>query len=529
MAMDMATDAATEKTIQTEAPWWTSPVLWFVLAAATTLPFFFAKIPPLTDLPNHVARFHIFLNIDHSPFFQQNYAVQWHLIGNLGVDVLVWLTGPIFGAELATRLVVGLIPPLTVAGIYSVSRELNGQVAPSALIAAPLAYTWPFYTGFLNFCLSMSIALLVFALWIRLRERSFISRLLIFAPLSFATWVAHIAGWGLLGLSVLGFELVRTYRERGLSFQSLVAAGVATIPFALMFVFTLLWRGDAASPLGVLFEDGLIISKLTSIASVFREQYIVWDLFWLAAFCGFTAAFFIAGGLEINAAGLVVGILAAITFLACPYAVFGSYFADRRLLTYAAIFVPLSVGLSRRVLADARGRRILSIIAGGAVILFAMRIGVTAYVWRGTDRAFDAHLALLEQIPRDAHVFGLKVEPCPKSWYRAGRINHLHQYVTIRKGGYINGLFQDSGWNQVQLRHKSTGPFDFNMGPTIRDAACPPAYGGQTFQSSIAQFPRDRYDYLWLMSKAPLPEFDASGLKLIGSNGNDRLYTVTKP
>jgi hypothetical protein len=78
---------------QSTRPWWTSPYLWVVLALTSTLPFFFADIPPLTDLPNHIARYYIFLNIDHSPFLQNYYHVQWHLIGNLGIDLLFVRSG----------------------------------------------------------------------------------------------------------------------------------------------------------------------------------------------------------------------------------------------------------------------------------------------------------------------------------------------------------------------------------------------------------------------------------------------------
>ena len=73
-------------------------------------------------------------------------------------------------------------------------------------MALPLAYNWPLNMGFVNFSLSAAMALLIFALWVRLRAWGFFARLLIFAPLSFATWVAHLAGWGLLGLAVPRFR-----------------------------------------------------------------------------------------------------------------------------------------------------------------------------------------------------------------------------------------------------------------------------------------------------------------------------------
>jgi hypothetical protein len=43
---------------------------------------------------------------------------------------------------------------------------------------------------------------------------------------------------------------------------------------------------------------------------------------------------------------------------------------------------------------------------------------------------------------------------------------------------------------------------------------------------AIRRFSRDRFDFLWLIAPSALPAFDESGLELIGSKGNDRLYTV---
>jgi hypothetical protein len=46
---------------------------------------------------------------------------------------------------------------------------------------------------------------------------------------------------------------------------------------------------------------------------------------------------------------------------------------------------------------------------------------------------------------------------------------------------------------------------------------------------AILRFPRDRFDFLWLIASSALPAFDESGLGLIGSKGDDWLYTVIPP
>jgi len=513
-----------------ERQWWTSPGLWVVIALATTIPFFVANIPPLTDLPNHTARYYVFLNIDRSPFLQANYEVHWRLIGNLGTDIIVRVIGPMLGAELATRIAVGIIPPLTVAGIYSVSRALNGKVTPSALLAVPLVYNWPFYTGFSNFTLSGAMALLVLAFWVRLRDLGFLARILIFTPLSFATWVAHTAGWGLLGLAVFGFELARAYQLRGLNLRSLLGAALSTFPFALMILFTLLWRSGTSMGVGALFASDILSSKFASLASIFREEYVLWDVACTVLFFALIIAMYLAGGKRVVATAGVIAILYALAFAICPEILFGSSFADRRLLPFAAMFVPLSVGVADQVLANEQRRRILSLVAIGAMALFAARLAVTTTVWEKSDRSLDEHLVLLQQIPRQSRVFGLVVNPCDKSWSRAGRPDSLQQFALIRRESVINGFFQASGLNQVHVRYDyQDDVFDQNMPATVHSEVCPVPYELETLQSAITGFPRDKFDYVWLLALNPLPTFDERGLRLIGSNGNDRLYQIERP
>ncbi|MDI9849746.1 hypothetical protein QM467_17005, partial [Rhodoblastus sp. 17X3] len=51
------------------------------------VPFLFAKIPPLGDLPGHMGRYAVQVNIDSSPLLRENWAFHWGLIANLGFDI----------------------------------------------------------------------------------------------------------------------------------------------------------------------------------------------------------------------------------------------------------------------------------------------------------------------------------------------------------------------------------------------------------------------------------------------------------
>ena len=89
---------------------------------------------------------------------------------------------------------------------------MHGRIPATALFALPLAYCFPLQFGFVNFMLSMAIALPSFALWLRLgRLGKLRLRAAIFVPLSCALWVCHTFGWGVLGVLAFSAEMVREH------------------------------------------------------------------------------------------------------------------------------------------------------------------------------------------------------------------------------------------------------------------------------------------------------------------------------
>src|SRR5678809_610340 len=71
-------------------------------------------------------------------------------------------------SRLCVELVVLAIPPLTAAGFMWVAREVHGRIPPTAFLALPFIYGFPFLFGFVNFALSVAFAFLAFGLWLRL-------------------------------------------------------------------------------------------------------------------------------------------------------------------------------------------------------------------------------------------------------------------------------------------------------------------------------------------------------------------------
>src|SRR3954447_14524520 len=220
-------------------PWWENRLLIAALIVASAVPLLYPPVPPLVDLFGHMGRYRVELDLHRSPWLPLYYGYHWAAIGNLGVDLVMMALGPLIGLEPAIKLIVLLIPPMTVAGFLWVAREVHGRVPPTAYLAIPFAYGHPFLFGFVNFALSMALAFLAFGLWLRLgRQGRTRLRAALFVPITLIVFFAHAYGWGALGLLCFSAEAVRQH-DRGIGWfragvNAAVQASVMALPLLIM-------------------------------------------------------------------------------------------------------------------------------------------------------------------------------------------------------------------------------------------------------------------------------------------------------
>jgi hypothetical protein len=192
--------------------WWEKRWLVAAVILATMIPLLYPPLPPLVDLLGHMGRYRVSLDLGTSPTLAQYYAFEWKIVGNLGVDLLVVPLAGLFGLELATKLIVLTIPPLTAAGMLWVAREVHYRLPPTASFALPFITGHHFLFGFVNYALSMAFAFLAFGLWLRLgRMGKGRLRAALFVPISILIWLTHTFGWGMLGLLAFASECIRQH------------------------------------------------------------------------------------------------------------------------------------------------------------------------------------------------------------------------------------------------------------------------------------------------------------------------------
>ena len=467
---------------------------WLIaaLALAAALPLLLPPIQGLVDLPAHLSAYHIANTISHSAALSRYYEFGWRPMPNLGVDLAVAALGPLLGDELATRLIVALIPALTAAGLLLIARVVHGAIPATSLVSLPLAYSYPLTFGFVNSSLAVALGLVAFAPWLaltlagRTRARALLS--LAVAPMLFFT---HIIGYGIFGLMAGAAALAATWRaERPLA--SLRAALVAGLPLAWPLVFTFLWHVGAQGTTGGWINLPL---KAKWTIGLLRDGWALFDVpstivllataslpLWLRRRFTFVPV--------LGAPALLLWIGA----FGLPTRMMGSEFASVRLIPVACAIALLAVA----------PRRPLPRWATPAALAFV------AARWIGNAAALllagihgEAKLAALDRVTPGSRVVAYLGVPCATVW-APPRLEHLASYAATRRDAFVNDDFGNEA-GQLLKRRPGNDPVlaSLHQAQVIATSPCTRPWPDRTIREAISTLPWGRFDYLWLLDIPP--------------------------
>ena len=491
--------------------WWQTRAFVVIATIITIVPLLWPEIPPLVDLPGHMGRYRVQLTpLDRAPWLADWYDFQWSLIGNLGIDLLVVPFAKLFGLELGVKLIVISIPALTVAGLLWIAREVHGRIPPTALFALPLAYSYPFQFGFVNFALSMALALCLFALWLRMaRLGSIRTRAIIFVPISCLLWLCHTFGWGVLGVLAFSAEMIRQHDVRkdagsGRWVESWLRAGINCVPLALPMVLMIFWRsGDHVT--GQTADWFNWQAKVAWVMMVLRDRWELWDIIGVAVL--FLILFKAVRDPAIEYSrnlGLSALFLAAV-FVLLPRIVFGSAYADMRLAPFVVAIAV--VAIRPRLAMTVRHASVLAVL--GLAFFLARTAGTTISYWQ-FDRDYDTELAALEKLPEGARLVSFVGTNCRNEW-KMSRLEHLPAIALERRLAYANDQWSMPGAQLLTARYAAAGMFAHDPSEIVTPGWCPREWW-KPIDFSMARFPRDAFDYVWLIRTPPFNARYASDL-----------------
>ena len=153
-----------------------------------------------------------------------------------------------------------------------------------------------------------------------------------------------------------------------------------------------------------------------------------------------------------------------------------------------------------------------------------MAVGFTAY-----DAGFAQHLQALNEVPRGASIAVLTRPSICEQW-RAPRVAHLGSLAIVRRDAFVNSQWDASGGQQLLTPLRARGT-DFNADPSQYIQLLPGDCDGDlsaTLAHRVAQIPRERFDYVWLLDVDASQLAILPGLRRLYRDDRSALYVFSK-
>ena len=462
-------------------------LIW-VLAVVTCLPFLLVSVPPLVDVPGHIAIASV-SRASPDSVIRLFYDGDWRVNLNAGSEVLPHLS-PVDPVLTGWLLSVGATASMVV-GLGMITRELNPKGAFGFFAGIVFLFGYPWAWGFLNFLLATGGSLICYALSLRLSGSRRVLLLLVAQPLLLA---CHALGGVILPALVFVSELHRGPR-------TLVQR---TWPLAASLLTIAAWLG-LNSRTG---ETALVwgwSDKLEYFFAIMRDRYALLDIATVEL-----AVLILLGGWLIGArwnsrqAAPPLMIFAA--YILAPAQINGSEAVDIR-------FLPIALALALATQdwsAVRRNWQLLALSCGGALLgSRILSIGIGFVEEQGRFEAMDR---LMERIEPGAQVMVLEARDC-NGW----RLNKATTYPVMlisKRNAWVNTPFQ------VPTIHMLSSPIPIVRPFYWKDDCINPA------QPPLANRLADQHmgtaDYLWLIDTSPPGLIE--GFTPIASAGGSRLY-----
>ncbi|MDB5713473.1 MAG: hypothetical protein JWO15_870 [Sphingomonadales bacterium] len=498
---------------QGDLNWWERRATIVALTLFAMVPLLWPTVPPLVDLPGHMGRYRVELDGAGS-VLRQFYEFHWALVGNLGVDLLIVPMAWVFGLELGVKLIVIAIPALTVLGMLWIAREVHGRIPPNTLFALPLAYNVPLLFGFVNFALSMALALLAFALWLRLARLDRLQlRAIVFLVISPLIWITHTYGLGFLGILAFSAELVR-HHDRGESWPgSFVKAAIGCFVLTPPIIFMLVVPSGAA--LGNTGDWLNWSAKREAVSVILRDRWFCFDALSRALLAALIVFAIVSSRLVFAKKLAVSALLLLATCIVLPRVTFGGSFTELRLAPFA-----LAVAIIAIAPAKAASARFVNALAIIGLVFFGVRMAANAMSLAMASARQEQALAALDHLPVGSRLISFT----NASW--TDRMEHLAGMAIVRRRSFSNDQWNLTGLNLMSVVKNDAPGFDSDPSQTVTAKVADSGGLVLPIDAALSRFPRNAFDYLWLINP---PAYDTGltrGMTPVWRDGADVLFRI---
>jgi hypothetical protein len=520
---------------------------WVAIVLALLLPLAATSLPPLVDLPNHLARVQVLATLSTDPAVSGMFVPNWSLIPNLALDLLLLPLAHVMPIYDAGRLFVAAVLLVPVFGCVALHRAWWGGRDAWPWISALTAYNALLQIGLLNYVLGIGVALLG-AAWVLRRPRTGPLAWVIAALWGVACLLSHLVAFGLL-LLVAGVGLVVRDRAepRRLLAQVPIMLAMGGVPATLYLLFGPAGPGVASLSvvdlLGRTFEGGL---------TIYLQARIKWLIFtftppvaWLVVptfllVIGVIGLALVRRVLRVTLAGLLAGSTLALAFFLLPA------WTETNGLVFQRLALPLALVAIAALRPTLSGRLGQAALAAGALVL-AAHSASAAWTWHDQERLLREVRAAIAPIEPGARVLAvrdgtspLSVEPqeggAQRSLFKNIAYTHLPALVLIERRAFFPMIFAAEGRQPITVTpayaslHQVDGHLPLT--PELAEAErYPPTKGYCTYDphqpvQCQARSWAERYDYVLRLNAGMMEMPYEERLRRVAGGGFAVLYRV---
>ena len=498
----------------------TIAIFFVLLMAVASIPIATHPLPPLSDYVNHLARTHVIDAIGTDSNLSRYYAVEWQIIPNLMIDLIVPVLHRFMSVYLAGQIFTILAFLLIASGALVFSRALNGRWSPVPLVALPFLYNGVLLVGVMNYVFGIGLVLWALALWVMLRERAWPWRFAVSTLFAIALFVCHLFAAGVYGLGLLALELNRLWLRRhepwAPRLAEFAAAGIPFVPLAVLLVVSPTWN-TPGSP--AFWELG---GKLQGLVAVFDVYYLAVAAGLLAAATAGAVYAWRRGILTFNPAGWAILAVGCVAYLALPRALFGAHLADQRLPIAIAFMLVACFDV------DLRDRAIRHGFMALVAALLVVRVAEVQLVWNHLDRGTKEFFQSVEKIKRGARVLVVYGDRSTGKEISDFNLVHAASMAVIERSALVSTEFTVKGKQILHARK------EFQKYVETEDWL-PPSLPymlqvAEGDKADVSYFWNDwpqHYDYVYILFTTPgMRNPDRNHLGLVYEGGAFQLYRV---
>ncbi|MCA1393391.1 hypothetical protein I6F20_30625 [Bradyrhizobium sp. IC3123] len=492
-----------------------------LLAVASLLPTLLTPIPAMGDYVNHVVRMQLLSQMG-TPNANPYYEAAWAFYPNLAMDLVVPSMARLIGAENATRLFLLFTQMLIVGGALALEWAVKRRVHLAGFAALLFLYCLPFTWGFVNFESALAIALWGIAAYLLAAERPASVRCAVNTVFVVVLFTAHFFALGIYGATLGLYELWRAF-DRKVPYND-VALRLATLalPAAALLVVMRLTAGSVGSE-GTFWNFDHKLPWLFFIMNGYNmavsgaSAIVLMTALYLAISCGM---------LKLQPAGIWIASGFGLLYLAIPPRLFGTAFADIRILPAAALILPAFCSLS---LPNRRWRMTALAIVGGITLA---NLAIVLEVWLSYRSEYSAMIASFQKInPGSKVLIGItgETEDPPFEDLTQYPMYYAPTLAVHYANAFVPHVFTETGKQPIQTRAGVRRLSIPNGAPVPIRVLSAIATGQKTAlddRALVRTWYRD-YDYLYLLGTGtanPLPEM----LKESDRSGRFVLYQIRR-